>query len=166
MSIVGNTIGAILKNPETIILRLEDGTEHPLVMTGEEVVLTATPNDVRQGKTVVLTEGVATGEKEIPSYHTNEGIKIVPAGSSFVMYLSKYCDYTKLQAIFCPFNTTLDDSVAAERVAISDNVYPVNSTVAESKITKDVDSGEIIFGFVNTTTIPYLIRYFTYKEEY
>ena len=149
----------------TYILVDENGYEVPAVLVDEPVTLTATPNDIRIGTTAVTEEGVVTGEKEIPAYHTTAGFKVIPNGSAFVLPLPHY-DYTKLQAIICLFNTSLTDSVAAERVAIEDNVYPVQSTVPEAQIVIDNDNKRIDFGITNTSGKMCLIRYFTYKEIY
>lgn len=149
----------------TYILVDENGVEYPAVLVDEEVTLTATTNDIRIGTTAVTEEGVVTGEKEIPSYNTTEGFKGIPNGSAFVLPLPDY-DYTKLQAIICLFNTDMSDSVAAEKVVIYDNVYPVQSTVSESKIVIDSTNKRIDFGITNTSGKMCLIRYFTYKEIY
>ena len=149
----------------TYILVDENGYEVPAVLVDEPVTLTATPNDIRIGTTAVTEEGVVTGEKEIPAYHMTEGFKGIPNGSAFVLPLPHY-DYTKLQAIICLFNTSLTDSVAAERVAIEDNVYPVQSTVPEAQIVIDNDNKRIDFGITNTSGKMCLIRYITYKEIY
>jgi hypothetical protein len=149
----------------TYILVDENGVEVPAVLVDEKVTLTATTNDIRIGTTAVTEEGVVTGEKEIPAYHTSEGYRAVPKGSKFTLPLPDY-DYTKLQAIFCPFNTSMANSVAAEKVAIENKVYPVQSTTAEASVTKDATVGQIDFGITNNSSGVYLIRYFSYKEIY
>lgn len=152
---------------ETYILVDADGNEIAAVATEEIVEITATPNDVREGKTVVTGEGIEVGTKEIPSYNTTEGFKLIPAGEDFVIPLTEgKHDYTKLQAVLCPFNTSLTDSVASEKVVINDNVYPVQSMVPESSVTVVNNPNVIDLGIINTAAIPWLIRYFTYKEIY
>lgn len=150
---------------QTYILVDEDGYEIPAVLTEEEVELTATPNDIRIGTTAVTDTGVTTGEKEIPSYHTNEGYRLVPNGSKFILPIPGW-DYTKLQAIICPFTTNLDSSVLADKVAIEDRLYNVLSTEVLAEILKDTDNTRVDFGITNTSGSMYLIRYFTYKEIY
>lgn len=148
------------------ILVDENGYEVPAVLVDEPVMLTANATtDIRKGMTAVTDEGVVTGEKEIPAYHTTEGFKGIPSGSKFVLPLSDY-EYTKMQAIICSFNTNMSNSVAAEKVIIYDNVYPVQSTVSESKIAIDSNNKRIDFGITNTSGKMCLIRYFTYKEIY
>lgn len=152
---------------ETYILVDADGNEIAAVATEEIVEITATPNDVREGKTVVTGEGIEVGTKEIPSYNTTEGFKLIPAGADFVIPLTKgKHEYTKLQAVLCPFNTSCAKSVASEKVVINDNVYPVQSAVPESSVTVVNDPNGIDLGVANVSTIPWLIRYFTYKEIY
>lgn len=150
----------------TYILVDENGYEVPAVLVDEPVMLTANATtDIRKGMTAVTEEGIVTGEKEIPAFHTTEGFKGIPNGSKFVLPMSDY-DYTKMQAIICLFNTNMTDSVAAEKVVIYDNVYPVRSTVPEAQIVIDNVNERIDFGITNTSGKMCLIRYFTYKEIY
>lgn len=150
---------------QTYILVDEDGYEIPAVLTEEEVELTATPNDIRIGTTAVTDAGVITGEKEIPAYYTYEGYRIVPNGSAFIIPHEAY-DYTKIQAIFCSYNTTLTDSVAAKKVAIYDKVYNVDSIEPLSAVTKKSDGKVIDFGITNESGGIHIIRYIMYKEMY
>lgn len=153
---------------QSYILIDEEGNEIPAVLVSEETVFNATANDIREGMVAATDNGVTIGTKYIPSYNTSEGIKFIPAGSSFelnfaVDNLNLY-DYTKLQAIFCLFNTNVSDSVKSEKVVIEDKVYNVNATEAIADINKDHDSKTIKFGVVNDTDKPYILRFFTYKE--
>lgn len=150
---------------ETYILIDEHGNEVPAVLTDEEVDLTATANDIREGVIAVTDDGVIEGTKEIPSYISREGARAVPNNSKFILPIDGY-DYTKFQAIVCLFNTTLANSVAAKKVAINDSVYPVDSTEVESTIVKDLVNKRIDLGITNTYGKPCLIRYFTLKEEH
>ena len=148
----------------TYIIVDENGNEVPAVLTEEEVVLTATAaHDIRIGTTAVTDEGVVTGEKEIPSYYISVGYKIITNGSKFVVSIPDY-EYTKLQAIFCPYNVSITKSVVAEKVAIENNVYPVRSAISEAVIVKDTSGSRIDFGITNTSGSAYVIRYFSYKE--
>lgn len=152
---------------KTFILVDANGNEIVAVMTDEEVVLDATANDIREGKMAATDDGVTLGTKEIPSYYVTEGFKLIPNGSEFrVSMMDQMHAYTKLQAIFCPFNSNMSKSVSAEKVAINDVVYNVQSTVAESAVTIDDGASSIVFGITNTSGKPYVIRYFTYKEMY
>lgn len=147
------------------ILLDEDGTEYPAVVVSEETVFDATANDIREGKIAATEDGVTVGTKDIPAYHTREGYRIITNGSNFILSVPEY-EYTKLQAVFCPFSKSLASSVAAEKVAIENCVYPVQSTVAESSITVNTDKGGIEFNITNNSGSMYLIRYILYKEIY
>lgn len=152
--------------PETYILVDEDGNEVPAVLVAEQVDLSATANDIRQGTTAVTAEGVTTGEKEIPAYHTQQGRRLVKPGESLDIHMySDQCNYTGLNVIVCTYTGTVDDSVASEMVVINDKLYPVSSTEALSEVTVDADNQSIKLGIVNTGETPLLMRYMTYKEE-
>lgn len=155
-----------LAETQTYILVDEDGNEVPAVLVSEETVFTATANDIRLGTVAATAEGVTEGTKDIPAYHTTEGTAFIPAGSACVIRLidGKY-DYTKLQAIICPYSGSLAGSVAAEKVSINDNVYAAGSTAVLASVTIDHDAESINLGIANEGSTPCVIRYFTYKEE-
>lgn len=165
-SIYGNMVGGA-GLAQTYILEDENGNEIVGVVSDEEVVLDATVNDVREGKTFASGFGVMTGEKEIPAYHTNQGSVLIPAGSevkiSSLDHLDTYA-YTKLQAILCDFNTSISDSVSAIKVSIDGHVYDVRSADSLSEVTKNDSDKTIDFGIINETSNPQILRYFTYKE--
>lgn len=161
--IYGNSIGTEIDR--TFIIEDADGNELVATVTSKEVVFDATSNDIRIGKVAATQNGVTVGEKEIPPYHTNEGFKLITNGSKIVLTMKNY-DYTKLQAIICPFNTNLIESVGAEIVAINNSVYLVRSTDIQSVITKNDETTQIDFGISNDFGVPCLIRYFMYKEIY
>lgn len=158
-------IGAIDTQAKTYILVDEDGNEIPAVLVDEPVEITATANDIRLGTIAITGDGVTEGTKEIPSYHTSFGTKLITNGSKFVLYMKNY-EYTKLQAIFCPFNSSMTKSVAAEKVVIDDDVYPVQSTEIESSVTIDTVNACVDFGITNNSGKPYVLRYSSYKEIY
>jgi hypothetical protein len=151
---------------QTFILVDEDGHEMQAFLTEEEVELNATSNDIRIGMTAVTDAGVTVGEKEIPGYHAAEGSRKIAAGADFVlpMYGSLY-DYTKMQAIFCLFNTKIGDSVAADKVSIAGKVYETNSASPIATVSLDEATETIIFNIKNNTEKPYVLRYFILKEE-
>lgn len=145
---------------ETYILVDENGNEIPAVLTEEEVDLTATANDIRLGSIAVTDDGVIEGTKEIPSYHTSEGMQVIMAGKEFaIKTLGNKSEYTKLQALFCT------SSVITDKVSINSKVYTTNSKDVLSTVSVDTENKIINFGITNDTTVPYVIRYFTYKEE-
>lgn len=163
--IIGNIVGGkpLIKS---YILETEDGQEIPAVLTSQEVVFTATPNDIREGKVAATGSGVVIGEKVIPSYHTTAKCRYIPDGDEFTIplpLLDRY-DYTKLQVIICKFNTTMDDSVLSEKVAILDKVYNVGSDEVLATVIKDKNTKSINLGITNNSGHPCVIRCFTYKE--
>ena len=164
MSIMGNMVGgaAPLK---TLIIQDENGNEMVGVVTGSEVIFSATDNDVREGSVYAGDAGVSTGTKIIPSYNTTEGYKVIPNGESYSITSLDY-DYTRLQAVICAFNTTSINSVATEKVVLEDNVYDVNSTNSLATVAKKSDKNMIDFGIVNTSGEMKILRFFYYKEIY
>lgn len=152
----------------TFILVDAAGNEIPAVFVENETAFTATANDIRLGMTAVTDAGVTEGTKDIPAYHTTEGVVAVPVGGEFAIAIPKAdrYDFTKLQAIICQFNSSLANSVSAEKVAIENNVYEVGTTTSLSAIEVDHDSKTIKFGIKNNGPKLCVIRYFTYKEEY
>lgn len=158
------TVETILDDT-TYVFEDAEGNTAVGVMVENDVVFTATANDIRKGTIAAGAEGIIEGTKEIPCYHTTTGKKVITDGSSFVIPL-KYYDYTLFQAVICTYNTSLTDSVAVERVVIDGNVYPVQSTVSESVITVDVARERVDLGLVNNSGAPCIIRYFSYKEIY
>lgn len=152
--------------PKSFIFVDEGGNEIPGFLVDQETIFTATANDIREGKVAASELGVVVGEKEIPSYYTVEGISVVQPGKELKVTIAKgdMYDYTKLQALVCKYNTSMANSVAAEKVVINDKVYESGSTVELSSITKDANSKSVLFGIINTNAKLALIRYFTYKE--
>ena len=167
--IYGNTIGGAGGSAETFVLVDEKGNEAVAVLVDEKTIFNATANDIREGKTAATESGVTLGTKVIPSYHTTEGYRFITTGSEFETLpmgdLNLY-DFTKLQAIICPFNEAVDTSVAAEKVAVNDGVYPVGSTELLATVVKNSETKRINFGITNESEKLYLLRYFTYKEIY
>lgn len=156
------SLGTVIRDDtQTFILVDEYGNEVPAVLVDEEVALTATTNDIRIGTTAVTDAGVVIGEKEIPAYHTTEGMRVVSAGEDFVIdNLGRHCEFTKLQALVC------SNSVSTEKVCIDTKVYEANSTAVLSEVSVDTESQVVHLGITNDTVKPYVIRYLTYKEEH
>ena len=164
--IYGNSVSAANTGiGKTIVLVDEKGVELVGIITENAIIFDATPNDIRFGKIAATQNGITIGEKVIPSYNTNEGYVVIPNGSEFVVNTKNY-KYTKLQAIFCPVNGSIANSVAADKVAIDSKVYAVQSSDIVSNVTTDDEKKRIRFGITNTSGSPYLIRYFSYKEIY
>lgn len=154
-----------LLNAATFILVDKDGNEYPAMYVESDIEFTATANDIRKGAVAITAEGITTGTKEIPAYYTTEGIAAVPPGSEFIIDINR-CEFTKLQTLMCAFNTNLANSVATDKVSINGKVYPVNSTEVIATVTVDSANNRINLGITNDSTKPYVLRYFTYKEEY
>lgn len=152
-------------NAATFILVDEDGNEYPATYVASDTIFTATENDIRAGKVAANADGVVTGTKEIPPYYAWQGYRLVPANRPIAIAIPEY-DYTKLQTIICTFNTSVSNSVAAEKVSIENRVYDVRSSDAISEVTKDDTTKSVDFGILNTGDKPCLIRYFLYKEIY
>ena len=147
------------------LLVTEDGEEFVQLNGQKEVELTATANDIRLGTTAVTEKGVTEGAKDIPSYHTEQGVRAIRENSQFVLpFRTNQYDYTKLQAMTAPFNNSLSESVAVDRIVIEDAVYLPGSTEPISTVTKDDENKSINFGIMNGDS-PSVIRYFTYREE-
>lgn len=167
MAIYGNPVGGAL-NAKTFMLEVNGGkTEIAATVVGEQTVFDATENDVRKGMTFASSDGVKVGTKHIPAYETCEGYKIVKANEDFKIILDNFdlYNYTKLQCIICPYNTSISSSVSAEKVVLDDNVYSVNSTTILANVKKDTINKTINLGITNNGSIPYVIRFFTYRED-
>lgn len=165
MALYGNMIGGAAPL-RTLIIEDDSGNTITGVVTGSEVVFTATDNDVRKDLVYASDNGISVGTKVIPAYHTTEGYKFITSGSDFVIQIvqnDKY-DFTKFQAIICPYTTSIAGSVAAEKVVINDGVYVVNSTELVATVTKNSETQSINLGIKNESPNIYLVRYFTYKE--
>lgn len=152
----------------TYLLIDDDGNQFPGVAMEEVTLFTATANDIRKGSVAATEDGVTEGEKVIPSYNTWEGYRLIPSGSDFTLQIiaSDGYDFTKFQAILCPYSGSIAGSVAAEKVAINDGVYPVQSTEQISTVTRDDETKSIRLGIRNESKSIFLMRYFTYKEVY
>lgn len=164
--ISGNMVGSYSQIGKTFILEDESGTEITGVIVGQEVMFDATDNDVREGKKYASDCGVSIGTKMIPSYVTSHGTKKIAVGGKLSLRLTVFdaYDYTVFHGIICTWNTSLSNSVAAEKISVLDKVYPVNSTEAIANIERDYDSKSIILGITNNSDSPLVIRYITYKE--
>lgn len=155
--------------PKSYVLVDGNGTEITGILVSQETIFDATENDVREGKTFGSELGVKIGQKTIPSYNTTEGYIGIPPKGKFVIKvlksLNRY-DFTKLQAIICPWAGTLEDSVFTEKVSIDGQVFDVKSYRPISVVIKDHNNKYIDFDIINNSTSLYVLRYFTYKEIY
>lgn len=147
-------------NGNAYILIDEDGNEIPAILVGEEVVFTATEEDIRLGAVAATEKGVTVGKKEIPAYHTTEGRRTVKSGRELTipMYSDK-CQYSKLQVIIC------SEDCCAEMVVFDDKLYSAKSTTPLSEVTVDTKTQTIKLGYTNDTGKDLLIRYMSIKED-
>jgi hypothetical protein len=164
--IYGNMVGGGVAPLKTLILTDENGNEVVGVVTESIQIFDATPADVIIGKTFVSNEGIQVGENT-KTYRTEQGYVLIPVGKNFIISLYDYdmYDYTKLQCIIAPYNTTIENSVATDKVVINDCVYPVGSTVKLSDISKDSKTQSVNLNITNNSESRYVIHYFTYREE-
>lgn len=167
MSILGNAVGCYSPIGKTFTIVDENNNEITGVVVDQEVVFTAGDNDVREGMIYASDSGVSTGTKNIPIYRTTSGLRAIPSGSTFSIPLDKYSnyDYTKLQCLIAPFNTSAYDSYAVDKVVIGDGVYSVGSADKIADVTKNFDTQSIDLNITNTSNDAYFIYYFTYREE-
>lgn len=151
----------------TYLLITKSGQEIPATFVDAKTVFNATENDIRKGTVAATDKGVTMGTKVIPSYHTTKGYKIITNGSQFqtIAFTElELQDFSKFQAIICPYNNSIAKSVSVEKVAINEGVYAVNSTELLAKVTKDSVTKTINLGITNNSGSLYVLRYFTYKE--
>lgn len=153
-----------IQDAATYFLLTSDGREVPAVLVDSQTVFTATENDIREGAVAASNSGVVTGTKVIPSYHTREGAKVFTTGEPIEITNTPLYDYTKLQALVCSYNSTMENSVATVKVAVNDAVYNVLSADSVAEITKNHEEGKIDFGITNDTDKPQIVRYIYFKE--
>ena len=164
--ISGNMVGSYSQIGKTFILVDDEGNEITGVCVDNPVVFTANATeDIRQGKVAATDEGVVIGSKVIPAYTVWTGKKLIKSGSEFAITLSSQngYDYTEIQCIICPFNTSINDSVITEWVVIGDNIYTTASADAVSTLTKNSENKTIVFNMTNSSNLNYIIRYYVYK---
>lgn len=164
--IYGNMVGGA-GVPKTIELSDEDGNTVVGVITGSKVIFTADPiSDIREGKVAATDIGIVTGKKDIPSYHITTGVQVIFPNEEFKIVIDDKdkWDYTELQAMIMPYNSSAEDSVAVDRVIINDKVYNTGSTTVISTVSKDKENKSILLNITNENNL-FVIRFFTYKEE-
>lgn len=162
MSIYGNAVGGITGYGKTFILQDENGNELTGVVVGEEVVFTATNNDVREGMVYASDSGISTGTKFIPPYYASCGCKVVPANTEATITIPEY-DYDNFMVIITTYNTSIAQSVVSTYTSIDNGIYAVGSNIKLSDVEVDTDNEQIKLGItVNEKSV---LRYFILKEE-
>lgn len=158
-----------LENPDdiTYCVTLDGENKTYAQLHGQEkVTLTATANDIRLNTSAITNKGYTEGEKDIPSYYTTRGYVAVRPNGKFEISTLKNdrYDYTDLQCLIAPWNTSIEDSVAIDKTVLYDAVYPAGSTEKLADVIKDAANKLIDLGITNGTT-PYVIHFMTCKEE-
>lgn len=149
------------------MLEIVDDNGNTLVgaVTDSEVTLDATRADVKVGKIFASNDGIEEGT-DTKTYRVSTGTRYIFADSEFKIILEDYdmYNYSQLLAMIMPYDTSIDQSTAVNRVVINNNVYNAGSNTTLSSIVKDDTEKAIILGITNGST-PHVIRYFLYKEE-
>lgn len=162
MALYGNMIGgaAPLK---TVILTDENGNEIMGVVTGSEVIFTATDSQVADGFIYAGDGGVSTGTREFLAYRTERGFQVVKSGQDFIISLPEHdkYNYTQLQCLIAPFS----NQYAVEQTVIDNAVYSVLDGEKMSDVAPNATTKTIDLNINNSTENTYMIYYFVYKEE-
>lgn len=158
----GNMVGGTAPI-KTLKIVDADNNEFLGVVTGSEVIFTATDNDVREGFVYASDKGVSTGTKIIPAYYARCGKKIVSAGSEVTIAIPEY-EYDNLMVVIASYNTSLSNSVISTHVSIDDTMYEAGGGTKISDITIDKKNEQINLGI--TVSKKSVLRYFVIKEEY
>lgn len=160
--ICGNVVGVV--DPlKTVIIEDADGNSFTGVVTGSEVIFSATDNDVREGSVYASDAGVSTGTKVIPVYYASCGFRIVLANEEATVLTPEY-DYDNLIITITTYDTSCSQSVVSTYISIDNAIYMAGSDTKVSDIAIDAENGQINLGItVNEKSV---IRYFVLKEEY
>ena len=148
---------------KTVIIEDADGNELTGVVTGDEVVFTATDKQVADGFVYAGDNGVSTGSREFLSYRTTRGYKLVDIGDIYTLQLSDndQYQYTQLQCLISP----LSNPYMVTMSVLDNGVYSVSDGSKLSDVTIDISTKSINLNISNTSNEPYVIYYFTYKQE-
>jgi hypothetical protein len=157
----GNMVGGTAPI-KTVKIVDDDNNEFFGVVTGSEVIFTATDNDVREGFVYASNDGISTGTKIIPSYHTRYGSKIIPANTEVRITTPEY-NYSNLLVVIATYDTSMAKSVLSTYVSVNNAMYEVGSATKLSDITVDEANEQINLGF--TVTKKSVVRYLVTREE-
>ena len=163
MSIIGNMAGCYSPMGKTFIIEDENGNEITGVVTEQEQIFTATDNDVREGMVYASDNGVSTGTKNIPGYHTRYGYKFALPGSEVKISVPEY-NYNNLFVTITTYDSSVDGSLSSTYVAIDGRMYVAGSATKISDITVDTVNEQINLGM--TVTEKSVVRYLVTKEEF
>lgn len=160
--ILGNATGGF-GFPKTYIITDSNGNELTGVYVESETIFTATDNDVREGMVYAGDAGVSTGQKNIPSYHTRYGHKVVLANTEIAISVPEY-DYTNLFVTIATYDTNLYQSLSTTYVALDGGMYAVGNPTKISDITIDTTNEKINLGIVSSEKA--VVRYLVTREEF
>lgn len=162
--IYGNMVGGSGSGfGKTFLIEDETGNQFTGVVVDELTIFTATDNDVRAGSVYAGNNGVSTGTKDIPSYHTEYGSKIVPAGKNVVIDTQE-CKYDNLLVVITNYDTNIANSTLTTYVVINGGVYACGSVEKVSDISVDEANEEINLGLIVSKKS--VVRYVITREEY
>lgn len=161
--ISGNMVGSYSQMGKTFILVDEDGNEITGVCVDNPVVFTAGDNDVREGMVYASDDGVSTGTKTIPSYHTGYGCRIIAANNGVIIPTPEY-DYSNLFVIISTYNTNITKSTLSTYLSIDDGMYAVGNNIRISDIVIDTTNEEINLGLIVPEKS--VVRYLVTREEF
>ena len=167
MPIYGNMIGGGTAPLKTLILVDENGNEVVGVVTESVQAFSATPEDVKIGKTFVSDDGISEGT-DTRTYRTTTGGYMIRPNAKFAIPLAQYkqYDYTAFQCMITLIDRSdINNSVNTSMVSIKDAVYEVNSTTKLSDVLKDDALQTIDLNITNNSENYYFIHYFTYRKE-
>ena len=156
-----------LENPDqvTYCVTIDGETKTYATLYGEErAELTATANDIRKDTVAITDSGITIGEKDIPSYHSRTGKRILQAKSDVVIPTHKHYNYTQLQCTIAKYRNSISDSVEVIASNIDNSLYEAMSTNKLSEITIDDSTQSVNLGIVADEKS--VLRYFSMKEEY
>jgi hypothetical protein len=154
-----------LDNEEQVsyVLSNADGSKkiYAQLSSKEPITLTATENDIRLGSTAITNEGFVEGTKDIPSYYSGYGSKMITAGSEAVIKKEEY-DYKSIMITIAPYDAATG-STSVNYVSVSDAMYEAKTTTKLSDITINEDEKQVNLGI--TVDVLSVMRYFIVREE-
>lgn len=167
MSIIYGSPSGGFGMPKMIEISDDNGNTFVGTVTDSEVVLDATRADVKVGKVFASNDGIEEGT-DTKTYRTQQGFYLIDPGQQFSIKLPGYdqYNYTKLQCMIAPFNTSVYDSYAIDKVVLNDGVFMTNSVNKIADVTKNDQTKSIDLNITNNSDSVYFIYFFTYKEEY
>lgn len=163
MSIMGNMTGCYSPMGKTFIIEDLNGNEVVGVVTDQEQVFTATDNDVREGMVYASDGGVSIGVKNIPSYHTRYGCRVIASGKNAIIPTPEY-DFNNLFVIIAVYDTSIAKSVLSTYILIDGGMYEVGSSTKLSDVSVDQINKEIDLGLIMSEKS--VIRYLVTREEF